>query len=305
MWNDRNKGYLAAITLALIVGFSFMVTKLTIGSASPIETLAHRFTVSFVMLIALLLSKTIKLQLMWDEVRILLPLSLFYPILFFSFQIYGLQYIASSEAGIIQATAPIITMILAGLFLQEKSSRKQKFFMMLSLFGVFYISFMKGLSFNSKSLYGLFLMLFSATSSATSNVLSRKFSRRYGFFKITALAVTVGFLVFNLLNFVLHLINGNLVNYFDPLKNRTYLIAVIFLGTLSTLGTSLLSNYSLSKLEASRMSIFTHLGTVISIIAGVVILHEPLYAYHILGTILILLGVIGTNYIGRHHPIVH
>lgn len=305
MWNDRNKGYLAAILLAMIVGFSFMVTKLTIGSAGPVETLAHRFTVSFVTLIALLLSRTIKLQLTWDEVKVLLPLSFFYPILFFSFQIFGLQYIASSEAGIIQATAPIITMILAGFLLKEKSSGTQKLFMMLSLFGMFYISFMKGLSFSSKSLYGLLLILFSATASATSNVLSRKFSRRYGFLKITALAITVGFLVFNLLNVMVHLIHGNLLNYFDPLKNRTYLLAVIFLGTLSTLGTSLLSNYSLSKLEASRMSIFTHLGTVISIIAGVVILHEPLHGYHLLGAFLILLGVIGTNYVGRHHPLVH
>lgn len=305
MWNERNKAYMAAIGLALIVGFSFMVTKLTIGSASPIETLAHRFTVSFITLIFLILTGILKLQFTWEEVKVLLPLSIFYPILFFSFQIYGLQYIASSEAGIIQATAPIMTMILAGLILKEKSSRKQKFFMMLSLFGVFYISFMKGLNFNTVSLYGLILILFSATASATSNVLSRKFSRRYGFLKITALAILVGFIVFNLLNFILHLTKGNLLNYFDPLKNSSYLLAVIFLGTLSTLGTSLLSNFALSKLEASRMSIFTHLGTVISIIAGVLILHEPLYSYHILGTILILLGVIGTNYIGRHHQVVH
>lgn len=300
MWNERNKAYMAAIGLALIVGFSFMITKLTIGTASPIETLAHRFTVSFITLLTLILTGTIKLKLTREEIKVLLPLSFFYPILFFSFQIYGLQYIASSEAGIIQATAPIMTMILAGLLLKEKSSRKQKFFMLLSLFGVTYISFMKGLSINLASLYGLLLILFSATASAMSNVLSRKFSRKYGFLKITALAITVGFLVFNLLNLILHLTNGNLSNYFDPLKNRTYLLAVIFLGTLSTLGTSLLSNYSLSKLEASRMSIFTHLGTVVSIIAGVVILHEPLYSYHIVGAILILLGVIGTNYARGH-----
>ena len=305
MWNEQSKAYFAAIGQALVVGLSFMVTKLTIATASPIETLAHRFTISLITLMALIFTGTIKLQFTWAEVKTLLPLSLFYPILFFSFQIYGLQYIASSEAGIIQATAPILTMILAGFLLQEKSSRKQKFFMILSLFGVFYISYMKGLSFNKASLYGLILMLFSAAASASSNVLSRKFSRRFGFLKITALSTIVGFLVFNLLNLILHLSKGNLPNYFDPLKNSNYLIAVIFLGSLSTLGSSLLTNFALSKLEASRMSIFTHLSTVISIIAGVVILHEPLYAYHILGTILIILGVIGTNDTRKHHPIVH
>ena len=95
MWSERNKAYMAAIGLALIVGFSFMITKLTIGTASPIETLAHRFTVSFITLLTLILTGTIKLKLTKEEIKVLLPLSFFYPILFFSFQIYGLQYIAS------------------------------------------------------------------------------------------------------------------------------------------------------------------------------------------------------------------
>ena len=301
MWNDRKKAYLAALSLSIIVGFSFMASKLTLGVALPLETLAHRFTVSFLVLAGLVVSGTFKIHFTREEVLSILPLSVFYPILFFSLQLYGLQYIASSEAGIIQATVPIMTLILAGIFLKEKLNRRQQLFMVLSFSGVVYISLMKGLGFTNGSFLGIILIAFSALASATSNVLSRKFSRKFGFKKLTTMAIIVGFLFFNLLNLGVHLADGNLTAYFDPLKERTYLLSVLYLGTLSTLGTSLLSNYALSKMEASRISIFNHLGTLITIFAGVVFLHEPLYSYHIIGASFILLGVIGVNY-NREHP---
>ncbi len=49
------------------------------------------------------------------------------------------------------------------------------------------------------------------------------------------------------------------------------------------------------------MSIFNHLGTVISIAAGVLILKESLAGFQIIGAVLIIIGVIGTNYFARSH----
>jgi drug/metabolite transporter (DMT)-like permease len=66
---------------------------------------------------------------------------------------------------------------------------------------------------------------------------------------------------------------------------------------LSSLVTSLLTNYILSKIEASKMSVFSNLGTVISIVAGVIFLKEEIFYYHIIGSILIVGGVIGTNFL--------
>ena len=47
------------------------------------------------------------------------------------------------------------------------------------------------------------------------------------------------------------------------------------------------------------MSVFANLGTVISIIAGVLILNEDIFYYHIIGSVLIISGVLGTNFLGR------
>ena len=292
----KSTAYLAALSMSVIIGFSFLTNKISLDTASPWAILAHRFTFAFLALLALKILGFMKFRLTRKEVLAILPLSLFYPLLFFSLQLLGLQNVYSSEAGIIQAMTPLLTMILATLILKEKTKRMQKLFMLVSLSGVVYISLMKGAEISFESLTGYGLLLLSSLSSAMNLVLIRKLVKNHSFMKLTSVAITTGFILFNLLNLTLHLMEGNIMRYFSPLKTPSFLLGVLFLGVLSTLGTSLLSNFALSRLEASRMSIFNHLGTVISIFAGVLLLHEHLRYYQVIGALLIIIGVIGTNY---------
>lgn len=292
----KSTAYLAALSMSVIIGFSFLTNKISLDTASPWAILAHRFTFAFLALLALKILGFMKFRLTRKEVLAILPLSLFYPLLFFSLQLLGLQKVYSSEAGIIQAMTPLLTMILATLILKEKTKRMQKLFMLVSLSGVVYISLMKGAEISFESLTGYGLLLLSSLSSAMNLVLIRKLVKDHSFMKLTSVAITTGFILFNLLNLTLHLMEGRLESYFSPLRTPSFLLGVLFLGVLSTLGTSLLSNFALSRLEASRMSIFNHLGTVISIFAGVLLLREHLRYYQVIGALLIITGVIGTNY---------
>jgi drug/metabolite transporter (DMT)-like permease len=60
-----------------------------------------------------------------------------------------------------------------------------------------------------------------------------------------------------------------------------------------------MTNYVLSKMEASRVGVFVNLGTVVTIIAGIVFLKEEFYYYHVIGSILVIGGVLGANYFKR------
>ena len=296
----KTAAYLAALSMSIIIGFSFFTNKISLNTASPYAILAHRFTFAFLGLLVLKGLGFMKFKMTKKEFLTILPLSIFYPLLFFTLQLLGLQRVFSSEAGIIQATTPLMTMILATLILKEKTAGKQKIFMLISLTGVVYISLMKGTELSLSSLTGYILLLLSSFSSAMNLVLIRKLVRNHSFIKLTTVAITTGFIIFNLVNLILHIIEGTIHTYFYPLRTPSFLLGVLFLGVLSTLGTSLLSNFALSRLEASRMSIFNHLGTVISIFAGVLLLQEHLKYYQVIGAILIIIGVIGTNYFGRN-----
>ena len=296
--NEKTKAYLAALSFSTIIGFSFLFTKVALGFASPLTNLAHRYTVAAIVLFILQQSKVIQVKLTKEDILSILPMSLFYPLLFFMFQSFALQYISSSEAGILQALVPIITLILASVFLKEKTTFIQKFFLCLSVAGVIYIFLSKGANLGVETgILGFMLMLGSVFSNAINNILSKYKGGQYRAIDLTVVVILVGFLVFNSLSLVTHFLSGNLMSYFEPLGHLSYLISILYLGILASIVTASLSIYAIVRLGASIVSVFGNLGTVLTIVAGAVFLHEPIYAYHIIGASLIIGGILGMNVI--------
>ncbi|KOR26562.1 DMT family transporter [Clostridium sp. L74] len=295
-FSHKKKAYISAILYALIIGFSFLFSKISLTFADPLDILAHRFTVSFIFAFISVLLGWIKLDITKKDFISILPLSLFYPVMFFGFQIFGLVYISSSEAGIIQATIPIFTMIFSVIFLNESPKLLQKLSIFLSVAGVIYIFFMKGVNLKSNIFIGIVLILLSALSSAGNNILAKKFSVNYKPISLTYMVICIGFIFFNVMSIINHSLNGTLNLYFKPFANPLFIVSIFYLGILSSLITSFLLNYSLSKIEASKISVFNNLSTLITIMAGVVFLGEKLQYFHIIGSSMIILGIIGTNF---------
>jgi drug/metabolite transporter (DMT)-like permease len=291
----KNIAYVAAVLYAFIIGFSFLFVKLALTVSDPIDTLAHRFTASFLAILIPVLLGKIHLSFTTKDMIQILPLALLYPALFFGFQISGLVYTTSSEAGIILASTPVLTMFLASYFLKEKNNYLQNLSLGLSVAGVIYILAMKGASFETEQILGTSLLFLSSLSFAGYSVLARPLTKKFKPLELTFIMLTIAFFTFNILSLIRHGMNGTINEYFHPLSDPIFLISILYLGVLSSLGTSWLSNYVLSKIEASKMSVFGNLATLISMIAGVIFLQEQLEYYHIIGAIMIIAGILGTN----------
>ncbi|BAU26323.1 drug/metabolite transporter (DMT)-like permease [Aneurinibacillus soli] len=292
---QQKKAYLAAILNAFIIGFAFIFVKLALTITNPVDTLAHRFTVSFVVASIPIIFGWIRLNIKVKDIVSILPLALFYPALFFTFQVFGLAYTSSSEAGIIHATVPIFTMVLATYFLKEYTSQWQKIFTLLSVVGVAYIFAMKGINLETTNSKGTILILLSALSFAGYSVLARKMSQKFSVIDLTYMMTTIGFLFFNGMSVIRHVSEGTLTLFFAPFSNPLFVLSILFLGVLSSLVTSFLSNYALSQIEASKISVFNNLSTLVTIVAGVIFLQEKLEYFHLIGAFMIILGVVGTN----------
>lgn len=293
------KVYLAATLYAVITGLSFLFGKIALQTANPIDLLAYRFTASFVVILISVLLKWVNLKYSKESIIKILPLALLYPLLFFGFQTFGLQYASSSEAGILLAVAPVFTMILATYFLKEETTLLQKLSVVLSVVGVIYITLKKGADFEMGNLKGIILLVLSALSMSGYSVMARDLTKDFSSIELSYMMNIISFICFNILSLGKHLLSGTLSTYFAPLLSPSFIIAIIYLGVLSSLGTSLLTNYVLSEIEASKMIVFSNLGTVISIVAGVVFLGEEIFYYHILGSFLIVGGVLGTNFLDK------
>ncbi|WP_322907846.1 DMT family transporter [Paenibacillus campi] len=292
--------YVAAIAYALIIGFSFLFVKMTVAVAQPLDVLAHRFLLSVLVMAIPVALGWIRISIRLVDLKRILPLALLSPVLFFTFQIFGLLHASSAEAGIIQATVPIFTMLLAAYFLKERTRLTQKLSLLLSVSGVILIFVWQGgAGLSAQHLGGMLLLLGSALSFAGYSVLARPLTRAYSPLELTWVTMIVAAVLFNGAAIIMHIVHGNIHSYIEPLAQPNYWMSLLYLGVLSSLGTTLLSSYALSILTATQMSVFSNFATITSMVAGAVILHERLLYYHMIGAVLIIIGVLGTNWNGK------
>lgn len=295
----RGYAYIAAVLYAAIIGLSFLFVKMTVTVAHPIDVLAHRFALSLIVVSIPVILGWIKIQLSLRDLWRIIPLGLLSPVLFFAFQAFGLVSSNSSEAGIIQAMAPVFTLVLASVFLKERTSTMQKLFLLLSVAGVVFIFIMQGSGMSIGNLKGIALLLLSTVCFAGYGVLARPLTQKYKPMELTWVTLMVGCVVFNAASLIRHASSGSMMDYIKPFGDASYLGALAYLAILSTMISTLLASYALTHLEASQMSVFSNLSTLISIVGGAWILHEPVGGYHYIGALLIIAGVLGTNMSGR------
>lgn len=290
---------LSGILTSSIFGLSFLFSKKALNIVEPFTLLSFRFLVAFLIMTILTLSGIIKINYRGKDIKNLLILGLTQPIIYFIFETFGIQFSSSSQAGLMIALIPIFVTILSAYILKEPPSKLQCSFIFLSVSGVVLIVLMNGTSSSGGSLSGILLLLGAVLSAAVFNILSRKFSKKFTPMELTYAMMGMGAVFFNFVSISNHIRANTLTQYFSPLKNITFLISIAYLGILSSIIAFFLINFTLSKIEASKAAIFANLSTIVSIIAGVVLLHESFKIYHIIGSIFILLGVWGTNYFTR------
>ncbi|TMV47748.1 DMT family transporter [Paenibacillus mesophilus] len=296
--NRNSTAYAAVVLYAFVIGFSFIFVKFALTAASPLDTLAHRFTISLIAAAVPVCCGWIRLRIRPRRLLTVLPLALFYPVLFFTLQTFGLSYTSSSEAGIVQAIVPAFTMIMAVILLKERPGTWQKLSVLLSIAGVVYLFVMKGTRFEAASIAGIALMALAALSLAGYGVLARKMAQSLPVTDMTFMMSLIGFIAFNAMSLARHVSEGTLSTYFEPFGSPLFAMSIVYLGVMSSLISSFLSNYALSRLEAYKVSAFNNLATLITVMAGVFVLKERLEVYHIVGAVLIVAGVLGTNLLG-------
>ncbi len=289
--------YLASLGAAVIFGFSFMFTKEALNVLAPFQLLGFRFAIAALLLTLLRVAALIKVSFRGKKVGKLLLLAAFQPLLYFTCETIGVKLTSASEAGMMIAVIPIVAAVLGVIFLKEYPTARQAFFIGLSVFGVIFIIYMRGSAAADGHFTGILILMGAVLAAAAFNVLSRINSLQFKPVEITYLMMWVGAIVFNVIGFGQAVSAGvTLKDYFLALSDFRAYTAVLYLSIISSILAFFLLNYSLSKIEAARAAVFTNLTTVISILAGVFILKENFYWFHVLGGAMIILGVWGTNY---------
>jgi drug/metabolite transporter (DMT)-like permease len=225
----------------------------------------------------------------------LLPIVLFQPVAYFLCETYGIQRTSSSEAGIIIALLPIVTVVVASVFLREPQPAGRTLSVLVSIAGAVLIVAMSGLS-PTFDFAGYLLLFGAVLAAAAFNTLVRHQKDRFTAVEMTYAMMATGTLVFGGAAAAGTASDpGALAALAGFLRDPWVLAALGYLGLFSSILAFLLLNITVRRLGASRASSFANITTVVSIVAGTVVLHESLDWYHFVGSGLILAGVWGAN----------
>lgn len=295
--NDITKAYCSAFIFTIIVGFSFLGIKICVPYADTLHVLVHRFNFALLALVILAVTKVVKIELKGKPKKNLLITAALYNV-FILFQVMGLYYATSIEGSIIFAMVPAMVQVIAAIFLNEKPTWVQVCFILLSVTSLI-VMVILGSSEISFDPLGIILLLISSLAMAMNNVFTRHIRMQYKPIEISTAIIIAGTILFNVIFLGRGMFFGNPQTYFEPFQHTEFVVAACYLGVGCILLSAQIMAYMQSKLQSAKAAVFGNVSTAISIVAGAVILGEPLYAYHIICSIFIVSGALGINFLGK------
>jgi drug/metabolite transporter (DMT)-like permease len=200
---------------------------------------------------------------------------------------YGELTVTSGTASFIVSLSPIITILFAVLFLNERVNKTFFLGIFISVVGVGLMT-LTGDNLNFDSQTGMLCVLLSAFTSGIYSVLQKPFLKKYHVIDVTSY-IMWGATLF-LLAFTSDLYHDIEV---APLSAT---IASVYLGIFPAAIAYLLWTYALSGIPASRVSISMYFLPIIATFLGWVWLREIPTLYSIVGGLAVLIGVWVVNH---------
>ena len=286
--------HVAGILFASIFGLTFMFTKILLVDISPVGIIAYRFTLAIGTMELLRRFRLIQVGFKNKPWSAVLLVAIFQPVLYFLFETTGIQFVSSSEAGMMIALIPIVVAVLSPLFGRERPNLVQVGCIGLSVSGVLFINIMKSNLGEDVSLVGIGLIFMAVISAALFNMFSRQARDSFQPAEITYVMMLTGAVVFNSIYVVQLVLDQNIAGYVTLIQGSTVL-PLLYLGIVASVGGFFLVNTSLSKLPAHVSSVYANVATIVAVIAGAVFLSESILWFHWVGAGMIVTGVYGTN----------
>jgi drug/metabolite transporter (DMT)-like permease len=276
----KTKAFVAGGLFSVLVGFTFLAVKVMAVSSSALVARVWRFNFAFLGLAFLFLLGKGNLKIFSGRRPLILVLQGVLYTLFMLFQAMGLMKASSAEGGIFFATIPVFVVFFGWAFLGEMPRPVQWVCIAVSALSLSLLIALNsgGAQFNLPS----FIFLLLSSMSLAGNITMMRFLRDYySPLEIAESIIFVGFVLFNLI-FLAMLLLGKTEpsQYVAPIFSPKYILAGAYLGIACVLGTSQLNAYIARRLTAVQTSMFGNLSTLISVIAGALLMHEMLAYYH-------------------------
>jgi drug/metabolite transporter (DMT)-like permease len=279
---------LSIIGAVLLWGSSFAAMRIVLKDLHPFAVMFCRLFSALIFIIPISI-KLFPKSYQKNDWKILLPMVLFQPCLYFLFESNALTFTTSSQAGIISACLPLMVAVAAWFFLSESINNKTIIGLILSICGVILLTIFQSRQVDApRPVLGNILEVGAMLSACANLILIKKLSSNYGTWSLTGMQIIAGTIFF--LPGIKYIINA------DPsIWTMQLVLLLLYLGICVSFLAFGLYNWGISKIKVSRASIFINLIPVTAVILGWLILGETLNSKQMIATIIVISGVFLSN----------
>jgi len=298
--NTVQKAFLALIVANIIWGAAAPIFKLSLQNIPPFTLAFWRFFLGALILLPFAWKKmNLKLDCRKDTILLFLYgfLGITVNILFF---FWGLELTYSINSPVISSAQPILTLIFAMLFLEEKFIPKKFIGMILGTAGILVIILEPILAGGvGGSIIGNIFLVIATVAAVGQTIAGKKIINKYDPWAFTVWAFVIGaasFLPLAVFEFVKN------PHLYAALDWRGYM-GVAWGAIFSSAAGYGLFAWGLSKISATDASIFSYVDPIAGTILGFFLLHEPITPLFITGAAFIFAGIFIAEGRIHYHPI--
>ncbi|HKJ86441.1 MAG TPA: DMT family transporter [Spirochaetia bacterium] len=283
--------HLQLVLAMLFYGVSFVSTKVALEAFGPLTILMVRLLLSAGFLIALdrvLPGSPDRFR--WPrlaDLKSILLITLFQPLLYFVAETIGLQFVSASIASIIIATIPVFTPVLARPFLGERVSALTLVGLTLSLLGVAAIVLEPQIE-PQYTAGGLALVFVAVLAAVGYTIAVKRVSPRYRPLTIVKMQSLIGLPVVIALALAFEGL--------PTVRPEPIVVAhLLYLGIFPSSLAFVFLNSGIRALGANRANVFVNLVPAFTALTAWLLLGEQFTAQKLIGMAVVILGVLAAQ----------
>ena len=270
---------------ASIWGGMFVVVKSVVNVIPPVQLVWLRYAVAIVVLAGFTVASHPQWRWHWPDIRLIVVMGVVGNGLSIVTQETGTWCSSAQLGSVITAATPTFMVLFSWWLLRERPTKRDLIGLVVASLGVVAIV---GFQFRGAHvMVGAGLLLIAGLTWALMSVLVRKVSRAYNALQITLLSTTVAFICLTP-----WVITHWAVVARVPLWQPHYGLSVIYLGAISTALAFVMWNKGLQLMNSNLSGLFFLFQPIVGGLLGWVLLGESIGLGFILGTLLIVGGVL-------------
>ena len=276
---------------ATLGGSTFVFTRYVVDSIDPFTLSFVRYGLTGLILFLLSISVFIKKKFDRNDFIPMCFLGLSMITLFPNFMALGLEHTTAARAGLLYATMPLCTIIIAYLFKIEKITLNKSLAVLIAITGVTFCMSEKVDSNFSQTLKGDFLMMTGVFAASCFTVFSGKYLKKYGNIPVMIYVIFIG----TLINFSLSLSFGSIYESFYQI-NEFELVALAMLIIPGGVIMMYCWGKALQMISPTQAAISLGFNPLSAILLGAIILNEQITFRLFVGFLSIIIAIVLVNW---------